>query len=276
MKKQNYQIYALITIFFWSMAFIFTRMTLPYFSASSLGFLRYLIASAALIVIVLVTKMKPPQLKDCPLFLLSGAIGFFLYMITFNQGLVSVPAATASVVNATVPAVTALIAGVVYKEKIRKVQWIAILIELVGVAVLTVMSGGLSAALSLSTYNILQRKLTQTYTALQASTFSIFFGTLLLAIFAPTAMRELAAAPPIQYAYVAFLGIFPSAIAYVSWSVAFAKAERTSQVSNFMVLVLFFTSILGILILGEALNPATLCGGGITLAGVLLFNHESQ
>lgn len=89
-------------------------------------------------------------------------------------------------------------------------------------------------------------------------------------------MRELAAAPPIQYAYVAFLGIFPSAIAYVSWSVAFAKAERTSQVSNFMVLVLFFTSILGILILGEALNPATLCGGGITLAGVLLFNHESQ
>ena len=194
MKKQNYQIYALITIFFWSMAFIFTRMTLPYFSASSLGFLRYLIASAALIVIVLVTKMKPPQLKDCPLFLLSGAIGFFLYMITFNQGLVSVPAATASVVNATVPAVTALIAGVVYKEKIRKVQWIAILIELVGVAVLTVMSGGLSAgkgllwmfgaALSLSTYNILQRKLTQTYTALQASTFSIFFGTLLLAIFA--------------------------------------------------------------------------------------------
>lgn len=284
MKKQNYQIYALITIFFWSMAFIFTRMTLPYFSASSLGFLRYLIASAALI--VLVTKMKPPQLKDCPLFLLSGAIGFFLYMITFNQGLVSVPAATASVVNATVPAVTALIAGVVYKEKIRKVQWIAILIELVGVVVLTVMSGGLSAgkgllwmfgaALSLSTYNILQRKLTQTYTALQASTFSIFFGTLLLAIFAPTAMRELAAAPPIQYAYVAFLGIFPSAIAYVSWSVAFAKAERTSQVSNFMVLVLFFTSILGILILGEALNPATLCGGGITLAGVLLFNHESQ
>ena len=268
------------------MAFIFTRMTLPYFSASSLGFLRYLIASAALIVIVLVTKMKPPQLKDCPLFLLSGAIGFFLYMITFNQGLVSVPAATASVVNATVPAVTALIAGVVYKEKIRKVQWIAILIELVGVAVLTVMSGGLSAgkgllwmfgaALSLSTYNILQRKLTQTYTALQASTFSIFFGTLLLAIFAPTAMREFAAAPPIQYAYVAFLGIFPSAIAYVSWSVAFAKAERTSQVSNFMVLVLFFTSILGILILGEALNPATLCGGGITLAGVLLFNHESQ
>ena len=24
------------------------------------------------------------------------------------------------------------------------------------------------------------------------------------------------------------------------------------------------------------MNPATLCGGGITLAGVLLFNHEAQ
>lgn len=69
------------------------------------------------------------------------------------------------------------------------------------------MSGGLSqsgglmwlflAALSLSTYNILQRKLTQKYSAMQASTYSIFFGTILLAIFSPAAFRELAAAPAV-------------------------------------------------------------------------------
>ena len=283
MKKPLYQPYALATIFCWSLAFVFTRMTLSYFSAASLGFLRYLVASAALIVIAIVKKIKPPKPADWPLFLVSGFFGFFLYMIAFNKGLASVPAATASVVNATVPVVTALIAGVVYREKVRGFQWVAVVIELIGIAVLTVMSGGLTqsgglvwlflAALSLSTYNILQRKLTKKYTAMQASTYSIFAGTLMLAFFSPTAFRELAAAPAAQYIYVALLGVFPSAIAYVSWSVAFSKAERTSQVSNFTVLTLFFTSLLGILILGETPNAATLVGGGITLAGVLLFNY---
>ena len=283
MKKPLYQPYELATIFCWSLAFVFTRMTLSYFSAASLGFLRYLVASAALIVIAVIKKIKPPKPADWPLFLVSGFFGFFLYMIAFNKGLSSVPAATASVVNATVPVVTALIAGVVYREKVRGFQWVAVVIELIGIAVLTVMSGGLTqsgglvwlflAALSLSTYNILQRKLTKKYTAMQASTYSIFAGTLMLAFFSPTAFRELAAAPAAQYIYVALLGVFPSAIAYVSWSVAFSKAERTSQVSNFTVLTLFFTSLLGILILGETPNAATLVGGGITLAGVLLFNY---
>ena len=130
-----------------------------------------------------------------------------------------------------------------------------------------------SGSLSLSIYNILQRKLTAKYTAMQASTYSIFAGTLMLAFFAPTAFRELAAAPAIQYVYVLLLGIFPSAIAYVSWSVAFSKAERTSQASNFTVLTLFFASLLGIVILHETPNTATLVGGSITLAGVLLFNY---
>ncbi len=283
MKKQLYQPYALATVFCWSLAFVFTRMTLSYFSAASLGFLRYLVASAALIVIAVFTKMKPPKIADWPLFLISGFFGFFLYMIVFNKGLSSVPAATASVVNATVPVITALIAGTVYHEKIRGFQWAAVLTELTGIAVLTVMSGGLTqskgliwlflAALALSIYNILQRKLTQKYTAMQSSTYSIFAGTLMLALFSPAAFSELPAAPAIQYVYVLLLGIFPSAVAYVSWSVAFSKAERTSQVSNFTVLTLFFTSLLGVVLLGETPDAATLAGGSITLAGVLMFNY---
>lgn len=283
MKKQFYQPYALATVFCWSMAFVFTRMTLSYFSAASLGFLRYLVASVALIVIAAVKKMKLPKLADWPMFFVSGFFGFFLYMLVFNKGLSMVPAATASVVNATVPAVTAMIAGVVYHEKICNFQWIAIGIELIGVVVLTAMSGGLTggsgliwlffAAFSLSTYNILQRKITQKYTAMQSSTYSIFAGTLMLALFAPAAFQELSVAPPVQYAFVVLLGVFPSAIAYVSWSVAFSKAERTSQVSNFTVLTLFFTSFLGMILLHEMPNAATICGGGITLAGVLVFNY---
>ena len=276
----------MVTIVFWSLAYVLTRLTLQYFSAFSLGFLRYLIASAALVLISLVTKMKPPRTGDLPLFFVSGAVGFFLYMIFFNQGQATVTAATGSVVIATVPLLTALLARIIYGEKLVGFQWAAILVEFFGVAVLTLMNGAfsintgllwlLAAALALSLYNLLQRKLTRTYTALQASTYSILFGTCLLAVFAPTAIREVSGAPAIQYLYLAVLGIGSSAVAYVSWAKAFSKAENTSQVSNYMFVTPFLTSILGFLLAGEVPDRATLVGGSIILAGVLIFNFGGK
>lgn len=280
--KDSFHPYAAITIIFWSLAYVFTRLALQVFSTFSLGFLRYLIASAALIVIALVTRMKPPHVRDLPLFALSGAIGFFLYMICFNQGQSTVTAATGSVVIATVPVITALFARFLYGEQLRPLQWAAIAVEFMGVAVLTLLNSSLSlnsglfwlilAALELSGYNLIQRKLTKRYTALQASTFSIFFGTLLLAVFSSAALREVAHAPAIQFVYLGVLGIGSSAIAYVSWAKAFSKAKQTSQVSNYMFITPFLTSIFGFLFAGEIPDTATVIGGGIILLGVLLFN----
>lgn len=280
--KDSFHPYAAITIIFWSLAYVFTRLALQVFSTFSLGFLRYLIASAALIVIALVTRMKPPHVRDLPLFALSGAIGFFLYMICFNQGQSTVTAATGSVVIATVPVITALFARFLYGEQLRPLQWTAIAVEFMGVAVLTLLNSSLSlnsglfwlilAALELSGYNLIQRKLTKRYTALQASTFSIFFGTLLLAVFSSAALREVAHAPAIQFVYLGVLGIGSSAIAYVSWAKAFSKAKQTSQVSNYMFITPFLTSIFGFLFAGEIPDTATVIGGGIILSGVLLFN----
>jgi drug/metabolite transporter (DMT)-like permease len=130
----------------------------------------------------------------------------------------------------------------------------------------------LLAALFLSLYNLLQRRLTKTYTALQTSAYSIFSGTLLLAIFAPAAIQELPHAPPVQFLYLAVLGIGSSSIAYVSWAKAFSKAAQTSQVSNYMFVTPFLTSILGFLIAQETPDASTLIGGSIIMFGVLLFH----
>lgn len=280
--KNSFHPYAIITILFWSLAYVLTRLTLQYFSAFSLGFLRYLIASLALIVVAVLMKMKLPRKQDLLWFLFAGCTGFFLYMIAFNQGQAVVTAATGSVVIATVPVITALLARFVYHEKLMPFQWIAIVVEFAGVIVLTLMNGAFSvnkgllwlllAALTLSIYNLLQRKLTQRYTALQTSTCSIFFGTVLLAVFAPAAIREVPQAPAIQFLYLAILGICSSAIAFVAWAKAFSKAKQTSQVSNYMFVTPFLTSILAFVISGEVPDAATLVGGGIILVGVLIFN----
>ena len=284
--KNSFHPYAMVTIVFWSLAYVLTRLTLQYFSAFSLGFLRYLVASGALLVIAAMTKMQLPRKRDIPWFLASGGIGFFFYMIAFNQGQATVTAATVSVVIATVPLITALFARFVYGEKLMRFQWCAIAVEFVGVAVLTLMNSTFSvntgllwlllAALALSIYNLLQRKLTKTYTALQASSYSILFGTCMLAVFAPTAIQEVSQAPSIQYFYLAVLGVCSSAVAYVSWAKAFSKARKTSQVSNYMFVTPFLTSILGFLLAGEVPDKATLVGGGIILLGVFLFNFGGR
>ncbi|MBE6995602.1 MAG: DMT family transporter [Ruminococcaceae bacterium] len=284
--KNSFHPYAMVTILFWSLAYVLTRLTLQYFSAFSLGFLRYLTASIALVVVAVVLKLKPPRRRDLPWFLLSGAVGFFVYMIAFNQGQAAVTAATASVVIATTPVITALFARLLYGEKLQPFQWVAILIEFCGVIVLTLMNSTFSvnagllwlllAALALGIYNLLQRKLTQTYSPLQCSTYSIFFGTALLAVFSPAAAREIVRAPAVQFFYLAILGICSSAIAFVAWAKAFSKAKQTSQVSNYMFVTPFLTSILGFLLAGEVPDRATLAGGSIILLGVLLFNFGGK
>jgi len=284
--KNSFHIYAMITIIFWSLAYVLTRLALQYFTAFSLGFLRYFIASCTLIIVAVISKIKLPHKKDLPWFMLAGALGFFFYMIAFNQGQKTVTASTGSIVISTVPVLTALIARVVYKEKMSYLQWLAIAIEFAGVTVLTLMNDVLSinigllwlflAALALSLYNLLQRKLTKTYSALQTSAFSIFFGTILLAIFLRVSVSEALNAPAIQWFYLAILGIFSSAIAYAAWSRAFAKAEQTSQVSNYMFITPFLTSVLGFIIADEVPEPSAIVGGGIILSGVFLFNFGGK
>lgn len=284
--KDSFHPYAIITILFWSLAYVFTRLALTYFSAFSLGFLRYFTASCALIVIVLVLKLKLPSRSDIKLFFVSGAAGFFLYNIAFNKGCETVTSATGSVIIAMTPIITALFASLLYKEHLRKLQWAAILICFAGVVILTVLEGGLSvnvgilwllgASFLLSWYNLLQRQLTKRYSAVQSSAFSIFAGTLLLSIFLPESISKAAAAPPIQIAYILILGIFPSAIAFITWAKAFAKAKQTSSVSNYMFVTPLLASILGVIIGHEQIELSAIAGGTVIILGLLLFNYGGK
>ena len=283
--KKSYHFYAIITIIFWALAFVFTRLGLQYFDVYSLSFLRYLVASITLLVIICFIKINRPKKEDLFSFILSGALGFFLYVILFNKGTALVSAATSSIIIATVPVFTALLATFFYKERLKIYQWLAIGIEFMGILVLTLMNGSFSinegvlwlliAALCLASYNILQRKLTKTYSALQASTYSIFFATIMLCIFLPGSINKAIHAPLIQILYVLILGVFSSAIAYIAWAKAISLAEKTTYVSNYMFVTPFLTTILGFIMINEIPDKATILGGIIILSGLFIFNKES-
>ena len=283
--KKNYHFYAIITIIFWAMAFVFTRLGLQYFDVYTLSFLRYLSASLTLIVIIYFMKINKPKKEDFITYFLSGAIGFFIYVILFTKGTGMVNSATSSVVIAMVPVFTALLASFFYHEKLKIYQWIAIVIEFIGILVLTLMNSTFSvnegilwllvAALCLATYNLLQRKLTKKYTALEASTYSIFVGTLCLCIFLPSSI-EITMKAPLEYIiYVLILGIFSSAIAYIAWAKAISLAEKTTYVSNYMFVTPFLTTILGFIMINEKPDKSTLLGGVIILSGLFIFNKQN-
>lgn len=284
--RDSFHPYAITTIIFWSGAYVLSRLALSYYTAFSLGLLRCIIASCILLPIVIFSKMKKPALKDLKWFLAAGASGFALYMIAFNTGQSTLNSSTSSVVIAMVPVVTAVLARVIYKEHLRRLQWVSTFISFTGVVVLTVMSGGLkvnigilwllASVVLLSLFNILQRKLTKTYSALQTSAFSIFAGAILLSVFLPSSVRQVLKAPDIQLVYIILLGVGSSAIAYCAWAAAFAKAEKTSSVSNYMFVTPFLASVMGVVLGGETIELSTIIGGLIILAGVVLFNMSGR
>ena len=283
--KNSYHPYAIITIIFWSLAYVFSRLAMQHFSPYPLGFLRYGVASIFLIVMVIFMRITPPSIKDIPWFIASGAVGFFFYMLTFNRGTAMVPSATSSIIIATAPVITSLLARVIYKEKLATYQWIATGIEFLGIVVLTLWNGDftinegiiwlLLAAFSLSCYNIMQRKITKLYKPLTVTAYSIFFGTIMLCVFAPQAYGEAKTAYPIQFLYILILGVFSSALAYIAWAKAFSKAENTSSVSNYMFVTPFITALFGFIFEGEIPDVSTIVGGTIIMGGVLLFFKNS-
>lgn len=283
--KNQAQLYAFITVLLWASAFVFTKIALTYYTSEAIGVLRYVIASLLFIGIGIFKKIGLPEKKDIPKFLLAGILGFALYMITFNQASKSLTAATGSVVIASAPILTALFARIIFKEKIKVLGWIAIIIEFIGILVLTLWNGILSvnagiawmlgAAVCISGYNLLQRSLLKKYSPLQSTAYSVFAGTLFLLWYLPDAAVQFGNAPLQQLFVMGFLGIFPSALAYMLWAKALTMAQKTSDVTNYMFVTPLLAALMGFLIMGEIPTLATYVGGLLIFAGLLLFKKSN-
>ena len=68
-----------------------------------------------------------------------------------------------------------------------------------------------------------------------------------------------------------YLSVFPSALAYLSWSKAIAIADRTSEVTNYMFVNPLVAAIIGFIMLREVPDMGTFIGGAIIIASVIVF-----
>lgn len=134
-----------LTALFWGGTFIAGRSLAGHVSPFSAAFLRFLLASVLLGILVARTERRWPRLRtrDWGRLILLGMTGVFGYNVCFFMGLELIPASRASLIIANNPVAIALLSAWVFRERLGAGRILGILLSLTG-ALVVISKGDLS------------------------------------------------------------------------------------------------------------------------------------
>ncbi|EKE04289.1 MAG: hypothetical protein ACD_20C00089G0009 [uncultured bacterium] len=285
--KLPFALTILFLILVWSSAYTAIRIGLGSFSPESLALLRFSVATLVLYTYAATTKKASlPKPEDVPILLMCGFLGISLYHIALNRGQMSVTAGSASMLLDTYPVFVAIFSSIILKEYINLNRWIGILVSFAGIALIAIGENtgmGLSpgvfliiiAAISLSIFDVIQKKLMKKYTPLELTMYFFGAGTLFLMFFSGSLIKDLKSASHLSILAVTYLGIVPGAISYLIWSKLISKYSVTN-LSTILFLVPPFAILIAFFYLNEIPTIYSLIGGTIALIGVVIVNLSDK
>lgn len=285
MKEKFEKYMMLFATIFWAGAFIAGKFSIGEFPVFSLVFFRFLIATIIIFMILIKTEENwKINKQDLKTFLILGIVGMVGYHVFFFLSLKYTSATNSSLIGATNPIVTTILACIFLKDKITYKNILGILISLFGVILITT-NGNISvlfnmkfnigdilmmvAVLCWATYGVLSKKVLEVYSPIKITSYAFLTCVIILI---PLVILE----KPWVYMpnttfngwmSVIYMAIFPSVGGYLIQQISIKKIGPT-KTSLFINLVPVFSMILAFCILGESISIIKIIAGILIICGI--------
>ena len=280
-------LFLLLLAVFWGSAFPLIKIGLEDFSPGHLTLIRFIVASACFVPYLYFTKSDLfPKLRDVPYFFLLGLLGITIYHTALNFGELYVTAGAASLIIATAPAISAILAYFFLSDRLPLLGWVGTLVSFFGVFLIVMGEDeGLSfnpyallillSAIVTAFFVVLQKPMLSRYKSSEVSAFATWAGTVPLFVFAPGFVQEVSTASTAPLLAAIYIGVFPAAISYAIFSYALSKAPVT-VVTAFLYTVPVFSIVFSWLLIDEVPTYLTLIGGVVAILGIVMVNWAKR
>jgi drug/metabolite transporter (DMT)-like permease len=283
-----------LTAVFWGGTFIAGRVLASEVGPYSAAFLRFLLASAFLLVFVMRYEKRWPRLslhQVGPVVIL-GLTGVFAYNVLFFKGLKLISAGRASLIVANNPVFIVLLSALFFKERLSRSQFAGVGLSMAG-AMIVISRGNLSGIFaegvgwgelfiagcvaSWAAYSLIGKVVLQRLSPVTSVCYSAMIGTaaLLLPALHFGLIEDMRALSVDGWVSICYLGFFGTVLGFV-WYYEGVRELGPSRASIFINFVPVFAILLAFLILGEPVTRSLILGACFVLVGVYLTNRSRR
>lgn len=263
----------------WGISFVSIKVVLVAFSPVSMAFVRFLIATIALLIARQFTKKEKVKKEDYGRLAISGIFAITFYFFCENNGILRVSANSASIIVASMP-IAALIADkIFYKTKISRTSIISIMVSMFGIYLVIgkdVIEGSVAGYLYMfgsiiawCGYLVLTKPLFKKYSNLTITTYQAIFGTIAFIPLLPFETINMSMINGSVIVNMLFLALICSSFGNFGYNFAFNELG-VGIATLFLNLCPVVTFIFSFLILGETLDVMQIIGSIIIIGSVYI------
>ncbi|MBN2897569.1 MAG: DMT family transporter [Clostridia bacterium] len=278
----------MITALVWSISFINIKVAVAVVPPMTLGMLRFILASAILVVMVKVKKVDlSVEKRDWPYVFIAGALGITLYFYFENNGVKYTSASASSLIIATIPVFSVIADIIIYKMKFTKKVLVSIVCSLAGVALIVgfnvdeLLASGYArgygmmfgAVLSWIVYMIVTKPLFERYSQLHLLFYQSLIGMVCFIPFAWMEGFDYGLLTPNIVIHISSLGIFASVVGFYTYLTAL-DILGMSVSSVFLNLLPLLTVMFSMIFLHESMTLLQIAGGVLILISVFAINEN--
>ena len=272
---------AAITVLMWASSFVVIRAAGTALSPGPMSFIRMLVATAALVPVALYYRRPLPRGRTLALVMAYGTLWFAGYTVLLNWAEQHLDAGTAALLVNFAPIIVAVFAGLFLGEGFPRARVIGILIAFGGIVLIAVggsggatndrlgVTLGLITAVLYAASVLIQKVALRSVDGVTATWVGCATGLLVTTPFAPQAFSEIATAPTAAVLGVVFLGIGPTAIAFLTWAYALARSDAGSLTATTLAVPAIAIGLSWVF-LAEVPTVLGFVGGALALVGVAI------